>query len=170
MEERQVFRLSDLYETRSDDPDLELKVTELNINPGHNEELMEKCRTLREYMILVNRIRRYSQETPFAEAVERAVDECIWEGILEEFLRKNRSEVISVSIFEYDEERHLQQEREEAWAKGREAGRELGRELGEKRINMLHDYLIKENRIEDLRRSIKAVEYQEQLMEEYGIE
>ncbi|MGF0032223.1 hypothetical protein ACQRBN_04565 [Bariatricus sp. SGI.154] len=174
MEERQVFRLSDLYETRSDDPNLELKVTELNINPGHNEELMEKCRTLREYMILVDRIRRYSQETPFAEAVERAVDECIREGILEEFLRKNRSEVISVSIFEYDEERHLQQEREEAWAKGREAGRELGREegreLGEKRINMLHDYLIKGNRIEDLRRSIVDVEYQEQLMEEYGIE
>lgn len=178
MEERQVLRLSDMYETRSGDPDLELKVMELNINLGYNEELMEKCRTLREYMILVDKIRRHGQEIPFAEAVERAVDECIKEGILAEFLRKNRSEVISVSIFEYNEERHLQQERDEAWSKGREAGREEGRELGreegkevgEKRINMLNDCLIRENRMEDLRRSIVDVEYQKRLMEEYEIE
>lgn len=170
MEERQVLRLSDMYETRSGDPDLELKVTELNINLGHNEELMEKCRTLREYMILVDKIRRHGQEIPFAEAVERAVDECIKEGILAEFLRKNRSEVISVSIFEYNEERHLQQERDEAWSKGREAGREEGKEVGEKRINMLNDCLIRENRMEDLRRSIVDVEYQKRLMEEYEIE
>ncbi|MGF0032228.1 hypothetical protein ACQRBN_04590 [Bariatricus sp. SGI.154] len=88
------------------------------------------------------------------------------EGILEEFLRKNRSEVISVSIFEYDEERHLQQEREEAWAKGREEGRDIEK----RRVNILNGYLIADNRMEDLRRSIKDVDFQKELMEEYGIE
>ena len=37
-------------------------------------------------------------------AVARAIDECIKEGILVEFLRKNRSEVKMVSILEYDKE------------------------------------------------------------------
>ena len=38
------------------------------------------------------------------ETVERAVDECIREGSLSEFLAQNRNEVISMSIFEYDKE------------------------------------------------------------------
>jgi hypothetical protein len=38
------------------------------------------------------------------QAVKRAVDECIREGILAEFLARNRNEVISMSIFEYDKE------------------------------------------------------------------
>ena len=37
-------------------------------------------------------------------AVHRAVDECIQEGILEEFLRQRTAEVEAVSIFEYDKE------------------------------------------------------------------
>ncbi|MGF0034530.1 hypothetical protein ACQRBN_16480, partial [Bariatricus sp. SGI.154] len=56
MEERRELRLSDMYETKSGEPDLELKVTELNINQGYNEELMERCRTLKEYMIFVEMV------------------------------------------------------------------------------------------------------------------
>lgn len=90
-----------------------LKVTVLNINEGYNSDLMEKCRTLQEYMILVSRIRHYSETLPLASAVEAAVNECIRENILADFLRRNRSEVIRVGIFEYDEEKHMRQIREE---------------------------------------------------------
>ena len=38
------------------------------------------------------------------EAVERAITECIREGILSEFLSRNRAEVLKVSIFKYDQE------------------------------------------------------------------
>ena len=48
------------------------------------------------------------------DAVERAVTECIREGILEDFLRKNRAEAKRMSIYEYDQARHIRQEREEA--------------------------------------------------------
>ena len=41
------------------------------------------------------------------DAVETAVDECIKEGILADFLRKNKAEAIAVSIFEYDEEKEI---------------------------------------------------------------
>lgn len=41
------------------------------------------------------------------EAVERAIKECIQEGILKEFLEKNRAEAKNMSIFEYDQEKHI---------------------------------------------------------------
>ena len=46
--------------------------------------------------------------------VERTITECIWEGSLEEFLRKYRAEAKRMSIYEYDQARHIRQEREEA--------------------------------------------------------
>ena len=52
--------------------------------------------------------------------MHRAVEECIREGILEDFLRVNRAEVEKMSIFEYD--------KEEEERKLREAEREVGRE------------------------------------------
>ena len=58
------------------------------------------------------------------DAVERAVAECIREGILEDFLRKNRAEAKRMSIYEYDQARHIRQEREEAWEDGKNEGRQ----------------------------------------------
>lgn len=52
-------------------------------------------------------------------AVELAIEECIKDDILAEFLRKNRAEAKNVSIYEYDEEKHMKQLKEE--------GRELER-------------------------------------------
>lgn len=60
--EKNVLRLSEAFAQGEGEADLELKVLVLNINPGFNQALMEKCRTLREYMIFVSRVRRYSQE------------------------------------------------------------------------------------------------------------
>lgn len=44
------------------------------------------------------------------------------EGILSEFLSQNRMEAKSMSIYEYDAEKHIRQEREDAWADGIETG------------------------------------------------
>ena len=111
---------------------LDLKVLMLNVNQGHNPELMEVCHTLWEYAEYTGRVRKYAKEQPIAEAVERAITECIREGILKEFLEKNRREAKNVSIYEYDQEKHIRQEREEAWEAGEKAGWEAGREAGEK--------------------------------------
>ena len=61
---------------------------------------------------------------PVREAVEQAVTGCIRDGILEEFLRRNRSEAMKVSIYEYDAEKHLRMEREEARADGYREGQD----------------------------------------------
>ena len=63
-------------------------------------------------------------------AVKKAVDECIQEEILEEFLRKNRAEVIAVSIFEYDEKREKELIRKAEFAEGERVGLEKGERVG----------------------------------------
>ena len=97
-------RLSEAFENFSGEPGLELVVTVLNVNEGHNTELMQQCSILREYAQYVARVRRFAETTSLDKAVEQAVSECIREGILADFLSRNRAEVINMSIFEYDKE------------------------------------------------------------------
>lgn len=56
------MKLSDSFETKTDDPKLELKVLQLNINDGKNKALMERCRTLREYSQYVACVRKHTNE------------------------------------------------------------------------------------------------------------
>lgn len=127
--ERKILRLSESFYKQTDEINLELTVLQLNINLGYNDDLLEKCRSLHDYMQYVDRVRCYSREMDFQEAVERAVSECIEEGILEEFLRANRGEVIQMSIFEYDEELHMANVREEGKEEGRKEGAAWGRSM-----------------------------------------
>ena len=130
--ERKVLRLSDLYQTRTERIEadlgrgLELEAVMFNVNRSHNRTLMEACKTLKDYAEYVYRVRQYAEETTLEEAVERAITECIREGILKDFLEKNRAEAKSVSIFEYDEEEHMRQEREQFWNKGMREGMQKG--------------------------------------------
>ena len=61
--------------------------------------------------------------------MERAVDECIHEGILTDFLSRNRAEVIKMSIFEYDQELEEKKLREAEFEAGREEGERIGFKL-----------------------------------------
>lgn len=128
--ERMVLRLSDAFEQPMEEPEVELKVTMLNINPGYNRRLLEGCPLLKEYMLYVEKVRSYSRKQPVERAVEQAVAECIREGILAEFLSRYRAEAIEVSIFEYNEEEHMKLVRAEGWEDGWEDGRRKGWEEG----------------------------------------
>ena len=128
VDDRVELRLSTAYEHLVGEPDLELKVLMLNVNEGHNKELMEQCQTLKEYAIYVARVRKYASEMNLNDAVARAIDECIKEGILVEFLRKNRSEVKMVSILEYDKEWEEKKLRKAEYEAGKSEGIEIGRD------------------------------------------
>ena len=120
---RRVYKLSDAFSKKLDEPELELTVTVLNINAGNNAELLGNCRTLREYMQYIERVREYATQMVIEEAVERAITECIREGILAEFLKRNRAEAIKVSIYEYNEELHLENVRREGFEEGMSQGK-----------------------------------------------
>ena len=135
-------------------------VTVLNVNEGHNADLMQHCNTLNEYAQYVARVRLYAADMSLDQAVERAVDECVREGILAEFLTRNRNEVISMSIFEYDkelEEKNLRKaEYEAGFSEGEKYGHETGFSEGEKYGIERGTFL---NSIETARRMLKFQEF-----------
>ena len=71
-----------------------------------------------------------TEEIELPEAVDRAIDECIRENVLRDFLMEHRAEARAMSIFEYDQEKHLRMEREEAWEEGRAQGHAEGHAQG----------------------------------------
>ncbi|MCI8288053.1 MAG: hypothetical protein HFH89_10430 [Lachnospiraceae bacterium] len=82
---------------------------------------------VKEYMQYVDKVRAFAKHMNIDEAVDRAVDECIEQDILREFLLANKAEVKHMSIFEYNEENVRQVIREESYEEGRETGRIEGR-------------------------------------------
>ncbi len=73
MPEQSVLCLSDAYESKSEELDLELRIRFININPGYNEEMVEKkSPTLYQYVKFVDAVRKYQQQIPFPEAVEKS--------------------------------------------------------------------------------------------------
>ncbi|MBR6452083.1 MAG: hypothetical protein IKS87_05210 [Lachnospiraceae bacterium] len=121
------YRLSEMFSKPKDEPCLELVVKIININDGQDNTVLEHCRTLREYAKFVAMIRANLRTMKPKEAVTKAVDDCIKQGILKEFLIKHKAQVIKMSIYEYDAKKHMQFEREE----GREEGRQDGLEEGD---------------------------------------
>lgn len=131
MEEREVLKLSGLYQKTSEHAALELETVVLNINIGYNRELMERCKELHDYAEFVGRVREnLKSKNPLLHAVNEAVEYCIRNDILAEFLKKNRSEVIKMSIYEYDAEKVQRQFREQWKQMGLEEGRQEGRQEG----------------------------------------
>ena len=128
--DRMERKISDMYAVRDPHAGLELKAVVLNIVGKHNQKLKEACRTLREYAVYTDKVRRYVEEMELADAVERAIQECISEGVLKDFLEKHRAEAKEMSIFEYDQEKHMKQEREAAWEEGHRVGIEEGHRAG----------------------------------------
>ena len=121
------MRLSDAFEKKTDNPELELVCKVYNINFGKNQELLEKCNVLKQYMTFVDYVRYYlSQLDDYDEgnlkkAINMAIDRCIEEGVLVEFLRENRSEVVKVTQLDYTFDRQIIMEREAGREEGSEA-------------------------------------------------
>ena len=134
--EIQELRLSDAFEKPMDDPKLELKCMVYNINTGKNKKIMDQCQWLNEYMIFVNKVREYHHEHTEQELlsdIEKAIDYCIDNNILRDFLKTRRSEVVKNMQLDYTFERQIELERADAIEEGREEGRREGRKEGRAR-------------------------------------
>ena len=66
------------------------------------------------------------------DAIEHAINRCIDEDVLKEFLVNRREEVAKVTNLDFTFERQIELEREEAENKGLLRGREEGMSLGRK--------------------------------------
>ena len=138
----------------------------LNINAGHNKELLQKCPALNGYITLVQYIREYQAEgLELSAAIDRGIDRCIRESVLKEYLLKKKSEVKLMLLTEFDEELFARTMKEE----GRSEGRAEGRSEGEARMGRLNLLLLTENRLEALERAIKDKAFRESLYKRYGL-
>ena len=86
---------------------------------------------MKEYSIYVERVRKYRAVMPIEQAVEKAVTECIRENILADFLKKQRAEVVAMSILEYNEEEEIKKIRASERRGGYDDGWNAGRIEGE---------------------------------------
>ena len=121
--QEQELRLSDAF---LDDPggnSAELTVKVININSHKAHIILEKCGILREYSLFVDKVRKNSIEE---DAIKKAINECIRQGILSDYLKRKGSEVTNMLIAEYDYEEDIQVKQQEAMQKGWEEGLEKG--------------------------------------------
>ena len=125
---------------------------------------------MEQYQIL----RECASDYELNAAVETAVNYCIQNDILAKFLRKNRSEVIATSIFEYDKEEEEKKLRKAEYEAGMEAGREAGREVGikegENHLKLLYSKLKQDGRVDEFLQAMTDSEILKKLYQEYGME
>lgn len=105
------MKLSDMYEVESDW--LELKVIQYNINAGANQELLDACKSLGDYAKLIAKVRENIQNYSKEKAVEIAIEYCIENNILREFLQRNRTEAGMGILNNFNEELHNKTLRDE---------------------------------------------------------
>ena len=142
---RAVYRLSDLFSRNTGEPEVELTVTVINIDPAIGDKVLKACRLLKEFAEFVSvtrsRLNIVKGKGPEVrnQAVQDAVDECIEKGILADFLRKERAKVVSSILSDYDEQEVRRVLAEDAF--------EQGKQQGETQLGNLIAILLKEGKM-----------------------
>ena len=111
----QTLRLSDAFVTPAGNNSAELTVLVININSNKAHKLLEKCRVLREYSLFIQEVRKHAGDE---DALKKAINACIAQGILSEYLKRKGSEVRNMLIAEYSYEKDIQVKQREAKEEG----------------------------------------------------
>ena len=165
---RQDMKLSEAFQTPVEG--YEWTAHMVNLNAKENEGLLKKCWVLEGYATLV----RYIQENQAAgmsgfDAMDNAVQRCIDENILREYLLKKRAEVMLMLLTEFNQVQYEKTIRQESWEEGLEVGEKKGRKEGENRLNDLYFSLMREGRMNDLERAMKDNDFRAQLFQSHNL-
>ena len=125
------LHLSDAFTEGRGSGCLECTAQMMNINRGHNKELMEKCRRLWEYAEFIAEVNdNLAQGYSLKRAITVAMNSCIERDILADVLLANKAEVMGMLLTEYDEKKHMKAIRKEGYEDGLEEGIQKGIERG----------------------------------------
>jgi len=135
MPEQQELKLSDMFKDLGVDevPNLELTVKVYNINKGHNEELVNRCAVLREYSSFVYLVKEHVKSMDLGAAILRAIDDCMRQDILKDFLEQHSQEVYNMLYGDWNMDEALEVRYEEGEARGETRGIAIGEARGETR-------------------------------------
>ena len=176
-----VLRLSDAFQTEgnpkgsvSTEYDIEVKARMLNINHGHNKDIMKKCRPLAEYAWFIDTIRQNSAEMSIEDAVDHAIDDMPKDNLIRPYLLANRTEVKNMCITEYDEAETMEMFKEEGRKQGRIEGHKEGRieghKEGEDKLGKLMATLFAQGLTEDAKKAAIDKQARDALYRKYGID
>ncbi len=144
--EQYEIRLSEAFANKEVEADAELVVHVYNVNAGHNEDLMNKCKTLYGYSILMDKITRYKNTMSLKASIETAIEECIDENILRGYLMKHRNEVLGSLLTDFDKKKYERTIYEDGVLAGTEKGIAIGTEQkSSEDIDKLIRYLMSED-------------------------
>ncbi len=129
-EDRRTLYLSDSFSLGHGQGCLECTCEVININRGHNKELLDKCHRLWEYSEFVSETEaNIKKGMSREEAIQAAIEHCIEQDILADILKTEKSEVLHmIFLTEYDEKKHLQHTFEEGRIEGIKEGMTRGGE------------------------------------------
>ena len=116
------YRLSDAFDVPDSSADFEWTATVLNINKNHNPDLQKSCKSLYDYTEYVNRVKENLKTKARDAAVQEAVDYAIRQNLLDGFFKKQKMEILNMSLTEFNQEEYDRNRREEGYNEGKEAG------------------------------------------------
>ena len=158
------LRFSDSF-SKNSKHDIEVCVHMVNINCGHNLELMKRCRPLSDYSAFVGSVESNRRKVEFSEAIDMAIGELGDDSVLKRLLEIHKAEVKDMLLTEYNEQEQLRLTRKDAYRIGHEEGRVEGNE----QMLRLNAALLKEKRYQDLEKATFDPEFRERLLRELGI-
>ena len=119
--DKQVLKLSDSFMDKSnlEKSNLECRATVLNINYGHNEKTLKACKRLNDYSIFISKVNEgLDKKLSLKGAISEAISYCVENDILYDILVKQKSEVMSMILTEYNEKLHMKTVRKEGYDEG----------------------------------------------------
>ena len=117
---------------KGEEADLEVRCVQYNLNAEENRELLVKSSTLRGYVCFVDKVRRYREEQELGVVIDRAMEECVREGVLARFFEERKDEVRKSMILDCTWEAREKLIKRDSKAEGKaEAVIELLKDLGE---------------------------------------
>ena len=129
--EYEEMRLSEAFCHKTDEPGIEVRCRVYNINPDNNRTLKERSAVLEGYTYFVEKVRTYRKgNMGLEEAVDRAIEDCIENHVLEDFFRDRKDEVKKMTHLDYTWEKREQMIRKEEFEDGVAEGMERGIEQG----------------------------------------
>ncbi len=119
------LKLSDAFIVKNEKVPLELCVEVININTSKGHQLLKKCSALYEYSLFIDKVRQYDKMGE-EDGYTRAIEECIKNNILKEYLERKSKEVRNMLVAEYDYEMDIAVQRRESFEQGIEEGFDKG--------------------------------------------
>jgi len=106
---------------------IDLEAAIYNINTDSHPDILQKSKTLAQYETFIELVREYEETHGLDDAIELAVNNCIKQGVLAEFLKIHGAEVRNMLYAEIDEAKLKEYDREGDIAEGIERGMEKER-------------------------------------------